>query len=358
MRRRPPHLLLVLLAQLPEVPEAADRLSGHCPCRTWPHIYGALLLCRRTLTNFELNWAGSASLGPWLKGFPQLTKISVDSKGAALEAGLEHVAALRELTLYTTGSAVTIASLPLGLTQLCLTNCALSELPACLTSLQSLEALDLGSNNLGHASFVLLSTLTQLTMLSLAECGLPAVPPELWALTGLQMLYLDCLDCIEMPAQDLESISVLSELRVLALPDCDLQALPAELSSLLHLRSLFLHGNELDALAGSALWLGRLKLLSLGLASLCRCAADLHHAGQLECLYISRTGDAREQRCDGMLDALAALPRLQSLHYIRSRLPDGQPVQESFSFLQVLLKLACQPGLVVQATELDDIEWS
>ena len=161
-----------------------------------------------------------------------------------------------------------------------------------------------------------------------------------------------------VPAGQLELLGGLRELEVLSLADCDLAELPAALGSLQCLRVLFLHGNPLAEVAQAPAMLGRLARLSLDVGLLCRWLGTLPAPMRLEQLYLMRSGGEEEFSCDGMCDALRALPALRYVGYVR---PAGEGVvRESFSFLQQMLSLAlgAAPGFTVKAIEEDDIEWN
>src|SRR6266849_359920 len=104
----------------------------------------------------------------------------------------------------------------------------LSRLPPELWQLTSLQRLDLDNNQL-----------SSLQILWLSNNQLSRLPPELWQLTGLQKLYLHQNQLSQVPAE----IGQLSSLQELYLDNNQLSQIPAEIGQLSSLQTLKLEGN-------------------------------------------------------------------------------------------------------------------
>lgn len=301
----------------------------------------------------EVCWVGSLTLGPWLRGFHQLTNLEVTSTDDVhLQPGLERLTSLQSLKISAT-PCIKIASLPVNLTRLALVIDELEFVP--VNSLQSLQALnELEIQGAGLAASVLssFSALSRLELLNLSSCGLRAVPPHLTALMMLRNLFFDGA---QVSGRQLEVLGLLRNLEVISFCSCNLDVLPTMLSSLRKLRNLFVHDNNIEALAGG--WLGRVKVLSSDLSCLCQCVNHLAAASHLECLYISRTGRSSEDSCQELAAALQALPALQEVKYVRSSALDGSNLDENFNFMLLLLQLARSAHLKVDGIEENEIYW-
>ena len=313
------------------------------------------MACRVSLRKLSLRFFGSCfAIGPWLRGCPWLASITVQTDREVTVEVVGHLArlsSLKELVVHQ-ASAVEFRSPLLGLTSLKVADCSIGTLPPGLSTLTRLVKLEVYGARLGGADLSALSRLRALALLCLSRCGLRAFPTELRALPNLQRLLLQGT---AGSVEQLDAISALGKLRDLSLADCGLRSLPASLCALTQLTALFLNGNRLSALPGGP-WLRGIELLSLDLASLCRLKEGLGGASQLATLFLTRTGEAEEQHCQGVEDALLSLPALWRLYYVRSAERTGQPFRESFSLMKCLTRLA--DALCVELCEKDETHFS
>ena len=105
-----------------------------------------------------------------------------------------------------------------------------------------------------------ISQLKNLEELSLTECGLRELPPEIGALSNLRVLRLGFNELKTLPAE----IGQLTELRELRLEGNQLSSLPPELASLEKLEVLGLSGNQFETMPEVAENFRNLEVLALG----------------------------------------------------------------------------------------------
>lgn len=322
-----------------------------CCRRVWAHTFGAILACREGLECLVLVWGERLTIGPWLSSFPHLSFVVLNAKVLELGSGLHSLPSLKELSARS--GAARIASLPTGLTSLTLNDCGLHSLPACLSTLQNLECLNLASNSLQHGDFGALTALTTLRSLCLAGCRRQAVPQELGALTRLTHLQLTNMD---LENADLSVLSSLAKLDLLDVGGCEVQA-PPPLAQLTALRQLLAWGNALHEWPAGP-WVGRLETLWLDLNALMRWGDVVRGAQRLRHLFIARHEHQEElelgtQHFAALFDALCALPALALVGYVVDR--EVPPCHESSDFMRLLLKLSRQPQLKVGVVDWEDV---
>src|SRR6266571_3264114 len=122
----------------------------------------------------------------------------------------------------------------------------------------------------------------RLIKLGLSGLALTQLPPELWQLTNLQVLYLNENQLIRLPPE----IGKLSNLRELELRGNQLNELPAELWQLTTLQWINLHSNQLSQLPPEIGKLANLQRLSLTRNRLSQLPLELGWLGNLEMLAL------------------------------------------------------------------------
>ncbi|MBS4167088.1 hypothetical protein NEOC65_002194 [Neochlamydia sp. AcF65] len=128
------------------------------------------------------------------------------------------------------------------------------------------------------------TTTLYLSSAGLSSVGLTFIPPEIFQLSQLQILYLSRNHLTALPAE----IGQLSQLQTLYLDQNQLTALPAEIGQLTQLQKLYLNQNQLTPLPTEIGQLTQLQKLCLNQNQLTSLPAEIGQLSKLKGLYLDQ----------------------------------------------------------------------
>ncbi|GAB4821939.1 hypothetical protein N2152v2_008985 [Parachlorella kessleri] len=317
-----------------------------------------LVAARYSLEWLKLVLPSTLHLGTWPVEMPHLQTVSLAALGIQCGRFLQAMPRLQQAELYTPeGWPPTFATgceVPSGITRLVMVP-APSRLPECVLKLRQLAYLDIGGGDFEPGAVDdALPHFTSLRTLALDRGTLQAVPRQLSALTGLQVLSLhQALDGAEIDRSSFAVLSCLTALSTLSISGCALHEVPLGVAQLTTLKVLHTEGALRSLDPGP--YCSNLRLLSIdwqvlfrdpggiltrtpSLRRLCICLSYLPFLNPWE--YAQLHGAAE------VLQALAAHPALESVAVV---VFDGDMNLSSVRLTEFLVKLSlCRPVLDVK----------
>eukprot|EP00887_Chlorella_sp_A99_P005824 scaffold1.g5824.t1 len=343
-----------------------DQEAGEAIQReVWGVVQGMLAALAPSLAELDLEWFGTATLGPWVTAMPRLRSLAVEAHNVVVPQSLAALTALTNLRLKAGLETIDMAAaaLPSTLEALALSWAEQGALPACVAGLPRLRRLQLSGAHVS-AGLEHLATLAQLQELALNECQLKAPPREISGLTRLRALYLDSNPFPSTLAlrQVLNAVlTPLEELEVLGLSNCHLSEVPPCLLAR-RVTAFYAEDNRLDAIPDAPLF-HNVRILSLDWKAALASSAVLAKAASLRDLYLCRppsivsglvnSPELQEEQLAALSDAIAG-PGLPSLRQLTFVLFDSTRLRQRVPTTNWMLGLAARlardrPGVEVSS---------
>jgi internalin A len=178
----------------------------------------------------------------------------------------------------------------------------ITEIPAIIGQLTSLQYLDLDENEIAEIP-VVIGQLTSLQYLDLSRNKIAEIPAIIGQLTSLQGLYFSCNEITEIPAV----IGQLKSLQGLYLSQNKIAEIPAVIGQLTSLQELNLDENEIAEIPAVIGQLKSLQSLYLSYNQIAEIPAVLGQLKSLQGLYLFRTQITEIPTVIGQLKSLQIL---------------------------------------------------
>ncbi|KAL4421329.1 hypothetical protein ABPG75_010620 [Micractinium tetrahymenae] len=350
-----------------DIEEAAAQRNSELVVGVMSNLTAAIMATACTLRQLVIETAGALVVSQWAAALGQLRSACFIGAEVHLKQGLGKLPHLADLEFGSNAAELSIEApncLPLATTHLSLEHCGLSRLPACIARLTQLRSLDVSQNafedDYGDELRVL-SQLTGLECLKLANCRMLQVPAELSALRRLRILHMGGNLGDEYDAADMEAVEAclrpLRHLQVLVMSQCNV-VLPEAVRRMGRLERLFVTSTPVASLPPGP-YCRSLRQLCLDWDVVFESLPMLAQCTQLQMLTLARPHRSEEdlkepdaqtpEQADELAAALLAHPALKQVNVVAVQ---GRSLHLSIHTLRFVLALAqAAPRLRVELIE-------